>query len=82
MTTNRNAKVIKHFEVKPDDLDRTDDIESNSEKASAEIICLENRLKQASGQDSKTNELLFTFLRGLNERVAALENQTQTQIAK
>ncbi len=77
MTTNRNAKIIKHFEVETVGLDRTDDIQSKSKQAEAELSRLENWLKQANGQDNKTNELLFTFLGGLNERVAALENQTQ-----
>ncbi len=33
MATNRKVQVIKHFELKTADLDRTDDIESNSEKS-------------------------------------------------
>ncbi len=74
MATNRKIQVIKHFELKTADLDRTDDIESNSEKATAEISRLENRIKQASGQDSRTNSLLLDLLENLNERISTLEN--------
>lgn len=67
MATNRKVQVIKHFELKIADLDRTDDIESK-------ISRLENRFKQASGQNSRTNSLLLDILKNLNERISTLEN--------
>jgi hypothetical protein len=74
MATNRKVQLIKHFELKTADLDRTDDIESKAEQARAVITRLEQRFRQTRGHQANTENILFDLLRNLNERIAALEN--------
>ncbi len=72
---NREPKIIKRFETKIIDLSGDNEL-SSKRRADEQITRLENRFKQSNGQENKTNELLFDLLRGLNERIGALENKS------
>ncbi len=76
MATIRKIQVIKHSELKTADLNRTDDIESNSERIARVrqvINRLEERCRHTRNHENNTFSVLFDFLRELNERIGALE---------